>query len=536
MIYYHQMQQSFNAKDIVLQQVDEFVNVWREANKKRRIPRPTADYTYIENFFTRVIADRNKRADAIDSEAHAKVINMAQILLPYPTYLEQCMDGRLFGPLLGLYGGIGHTLSVAGGILHEFVRREEDQQLELLPNSNFAQLLKKYLNAPGVTGIVEVLDSHIGCAARESEEIAKGKNPADHGLLSDVLLKLEMCNAMIAYVKKTFHGEKAMYPINISTDPHNGFMYMGLATERAFRFAEEHGGFTEEVLNTLVQKEWVFSTRHFAQDPQVEKLFATYSFPIDITHQYTESAHEIWSRVEKIKDQLLPFIKQKLFLVYPHVKDNKDRQKEMQERALVLLVNAFTGYLHQQYPNYPYAEHHEEGVFVSKGNNPPYEIAMFGESSLDMKNLPSNIELAASIVRNNRKSKRVVDASGIFSCLEDFIAAPVGVILQVKVLDPLPAAEWKKFLQINWSDVQDISWDTMHSSEFFNYLEDKAGDIPLCVVNAINKLRRRMAILYDVQESISSRLVDHDSIVLPIISDVNMRVRFIVPFLKTGLS
>src|SRR5207302_513647 len=135
-------------------------------------------------------------------------------------------------------------------------------------------------------------------------------------------------------------------------------------------------------------------------------------------------------------------------------------KKELEERAILLLVNAFTGFLHKKfYKHYPYAEHHEEGVVVAKGNNPPYEVSLFGESSLDMNNLPSNITLAASIVRNNRKVNRVVDVSGVFQDNNTFVAAPVGVLLQVKVLDEFPKEEWEKLLKINWSDLEDVAWE-----------------------------------------------------------------------------
>lgn len=528
------MKANLSATDVLSKQVDDFVKTLSIPNKKRKIPRPDEDYAYIHSFFSRVITDRNKRANTIDSPEFSEATKTAKRLLPYPTYLENCMDGRLFGPLIGLYGHIGDVLSVAGGILYEFVR-DEDQQLTLSPQSNFAQLLKKYLNQSHTKSISLVIDSHVGCAARGAEEAARGKFPNDNGLLTDVLHKLEMTDAVKEFVMTTYKGEKRIFPMNISTDPKDGFLYMGLAQEPALEYAIQEEGYTEEVLKTLTEKGQIISARQISQELNVKSVFEKHIFFIDITHNYGETAVQIWKHIDEMKNELLPVIIKKIEKVYPKLKDNNRRKKELEERALVILVNAYTGFLHKKYYTaYPYAEHHEEGVFVSKGNNPPYEISMFGESSIDMRNLPSNINLASSIVRNNRKNDRVVDETGIFNQADEFVSAPVGVVMQVKVLDVLPNKDWDKFSQLNWYDIKQIPWDTMSENAFMNYLEDKAGTMPVCVANAINKLRQRMGILYDIDEAISTRLIDHDIIVLPIISDVSKRVRFIVPFIKTG--
>jgi hypothetical protein len=529
------MSSQISSSEVLLNQVRQFVASFESANKKRKMPRSKEDYRYIEVFFNKVIADRNKRADVIDAPEHQKAIKIARKLLPYPTEMESCMDGRIFGPLIGLYGHIGGTLSLAGGILHDFVRSEEDQKLHLLPHSNFAHLLKKHLERPSVESIVEILDSHIGCAARETEEIAKGKYPKDHGLLTDVSLKLEMCEAMKAFVEDEYDGAKIIYPVNISLDPHSGFLYMGLATARAIDFAIKHGGFTDEVLNELVQKHWIISTKHIADEPEIRSIFEKNIVAIDMTKKYGETADAIWEKINAMKEKLLPIILQKLLIVYPYIKNNQKRKKEFDERAIIILINAFTGFLHQmQYPQYPYAEHHEEGVFVAKGNNPPYEVALFAESSLDMKNLPNNIELASSIVRNNRKVERVIDTSGLFKNLDSFVCAPVGVLLQVKILERMEKDDWKLLLAINWSDLQHIGWETMADTEFMSYLENKMGSMPLTVANAINKLRKRTAMLYDKEQPIASNLIENDIMVLPIISDISKRVRCVIPFLKIG--
>src|ERR1051326_2161225 len=98
--------------------------------------------------------------------------------------------------------------------------------MHIIPNSNFGQMLRDDLKDENIHAIVEIIDSHVGCAAREAEKIARGKYPKDNGLLTDVIQKLEMCEAMKEYVHTLFNRKKDIFPINISTDPQNGCMYM----------------------------------------------------------------------------------------------------------------------------------------------------------------------------------------------------------------------------------------------------------------------------------------------------------------------
>ena len=68
---------SEKSLDILTKEVKEFVNTLKKANKNRIIPRPQEDYQFIEAFFNRVIADRNKRADEIDSEKFVEASKIA---------------------------------------------------------------------------------------------------------------------------------------------------------------------------------------------------------------------------------------------------------------------------------------------------------------------------------------------------------------------------------------------------------------------------------------------------------------------------
>ncbi|MGH7246024.1 MAG: hypothetical protein ACREGI_03760, partial [Candidatus Levyibacteriota bacterium] len=250
---------------------------------------------------------------------------------------------------------------------------------------------------------------------------------------------------------------------------------------------------------------------------------------------YGESAKEVWENVDKMKDTLLPIIKKRLCDAYPRLRIKSDVvQKELQERSVLILASSYTGFLHANLPEYPYGKHKEEGVLVSKGNNPPFHTDMFGVSSLDSQNLASGVELAVSIVRGNRKNKHIAEGSELFKSIDDFIATPVGILLQVRGLENVTEEEWGKITNTNWSDMLDMPWDSMSDSDFMEYLEEKIPDVSLSVGNALNKLRKRVGILYQMGEPTSEHLIEHDIVILPHIADESRRIRSIIPFLKLG--
>ncbi|HLD01649.1 MAG TPA: hypothetical protein VJC10_02115, partial [Patescibacteria group bacterium] len=217
-------------------------------------------------------------------------------------------------------------------------------------------------------------------------------------------------------------------------------------------------------------------------------------------------------------------------------------------RATLLLANAFSGFLENEHPQdsghthsdgkphhmYSYGVHEEEGVRVSEGGYPPYEISMFVVFSLDEVNLATNIDLAVSLVRANRKEKRVEDRSGIFKNPLDFAQAPVAIALHELIRDKqLSDEDWEALSIIDWSDLPNAPWDTMTDEAFDNYLESK-GKIPLSVANGIRRLRHRMRILFDPDQAISHHLVNQDEVVLPLLADRNRRIRCLIPFVKLG--
>ncbi len=526
---------SEEKENILVEQVDSLVKRLEEANSKRDIKKAQADYTYIREFFKRIIHNRNSRAGEIDSPKYQEVLKIAQKLLPYPVSFLHCMDGRVFGPLIGLFGRVGDSVGVAGGIINEFVRHEDSQEYYLIPDANYAHHLRKAMQKHDSPVHVEIMDSHLGCAAREVAENAKGKFPKDHGLFADVIQKDAMRGAVVTYIKERYKGTRELLAMQISLDLHNGCMYMGLGTQGVIKEAMKKQSYDSDMIAELVRKEMIISTEQIASDPVFVKEFEKHDFPIDLANNYGESAVAIWKSVEKMYPQLSMLLKKKLYKVYPIFDNNPTYAKEVEERALIILVNTFIGYLHKKhYDTYPFAHHEEEGIFLGKGTNIPYAIDMFVVSTMDMDAVTSNVELSASLVRNNRKAKRVAQGQEFFADANEFIAAPVCAMMQVKVLDDLLEKEWEHVSHINWEDFEEIEWSKMSDQAFLDYLEEQDPDVPIAVANAINKLRHRLAFLYDIDRGIAPFLIEQDIVILPVISDTSLRVRAVIPFLKTG--
>jgi hypothetical protein len=361
--------------------------------------------------------------------------------------------------------------------------------------------------------------------------------PQDHGLLADVSLKHEMGGAMVSYVRKVFSGKKTIIPIQLSMDPHNGTMFMGLGTETALKIGQAKGGYTEDVLESLIAEGKIIHTGNLLTHAKLQEIFANHEFPIHLRTDYSNTAITLWKNIFKFKEDALPVIREKLYKIYPHIKEDRKLLPELQTRALLLLANAYTVYLlRKTYKEYPFAQHTEEGVFISKGTNPPFAVDMLGETTLDMNKLPSNLQLAVSIIRSNRKTQRITDKTGTFTNIDKFVSAPVGLILKVRVLEHIDEKEWETIEKMNWMDITKIPWETMSDMDFLRFLENKMPTMRISLANAINKLRERMAMLYNYENVTSPYLIDQDIIMLPTISDESRRLRLVIPFLKTGFN
>src|SRR5205085_2843984 len=136
----------------------------------------------------------------------------------------------------------------------------------------------------------------------------------------------------------------------------------------------------------------IISNEVLTTDAVVVSVFDEYDFPINWKKEYIQSAKSFWHAVSVMKKKILPFYYEKLQTIYPHLKETDPQTKqELEIRAMLLLTNGFSGYLHRKHPHgethqqanihYPYGVHTEEGIIISQGEFPPYSISMFALSS-----------------------------------------------------------------------------------------------------------------------------------------------------------
>jgi hypothetical protein len=534
---------SVDINTSLLKNIDTFISTLETYNKKRPLEnqRKQRDYDFLRDYYHRFIIERNTRALEVNSKEYKKIRDRARKLFPFTTLWNLCMDGRIKTVTTnGVTAGIGSSIRVPGGILREFVRDEEGK-LMLLEDSNFARLLVQALGWG--EPIAEVFDSHVTCAARKEEEIARGRSTTDSGLLNDITTKKEMLDAIDRFVEERY-GENLVLGIQTSFDPRNGFMYMGLETEEALSEAEAYakkhtteGGrlqmeYTPEVLESLTKSGKIIWTQTLSQEEEIASELKKVAFTPKWTKQYVYTAEKFWEAIEMLLPKLTPYIEKKLYTIYPYLKKTP-YAAEKEERVLLLLTNLFNGYLQNQ-DTYPFAYHKEEGISISKGSFPPYELSEFVVLDTDEKNLSINVELASLLVRSNRQEGRISDRSKKIQNAVDFTQAPVPLVVQNILGEYVDERKWKDLVGIDWSDMPK-NWDKMSDREFFVYLETK-GDMHLLVVLGINDLRHRMALLLDHDQIIASRLMSHHFVALPILTDKNRMCYMILPFVKHGFT
>lgn len=552
--------------------IDLTIGLYGDYNQKLpdELQRPESDFTFLSNFYRSFITDRNRRAEEVTSEEHAKNVELANSILPMTTLAVLCMDGRVkMVHTNGFTADIGSAIRTPGGLLNEFIRI--DGKLTLDPESNFGTLLFDALTKSD--NVAEVFDSHYGCAARTGEEAATGNFPSDAGLLRDILHKKEM----IQTTREMLSGRKVTTGKNIALiqttfNPVTGYMYMGLERDESLNTARDHAResaigsgknpdraakyaqYTKDVLQELILQRKIISTGALISDPKIKSAFDNHAFPINRQKEYIKSEVKFWEEIAGLKEELAPYLSEMVLNLYPHLAENTEAaQKELQERTILLLTNAFNTYLHnpkhneveylkmddhnyEKQDHYPYGIHNEEGVKVSEGGHPPYDIPMFVVYSGDIENLSEGIELASGLVRKNRLDGRIADRSGNYTDPEEFAAVPVPVIMQeiirgnngTKITD----TEWSKLEQADWSDMPK-NWEAMSHDLFDKYLLKKGISSHL-IIKGVQNVRKKMARIYDPSQESSSHLRDLYKTAIPIICDQQRKTHTIIPFIKVG--
>lgn len=557
------------------EKVDHFFTLFRNFNDKlpELIRRSERDFIFLEHFSSSFLIDRNRRGEEVQSERYEKTQKKAAALIPVKLYYRLCMDGRVKAVHTnGMTADTAGAIRTPGAGLKEFIRI--DGKLVLDPQSNYASRLDASRQVNDYSS--QDVDSHLRCAARSGEERATGSFPGDFGLFRDVMHKAEEIQASQEYLAShdysVSNDEGELFFIQTSFDPITGYSYMGLETPKAVEHAKEkarnnakaagkdpeqaarYAEYTKDVLRELIEEGKIISTGHLISQSPIKEAFEREYFEPDRVNRYVETAEMFWDKIEILWPELLPVLKEKLVSVFPELEATDEAtQKELEQRAMLLLTNAFNAHIHnkdhnemeylemddEQYEeegHYQYDKHDEAGVKVSEGGHPPYHIPMFVIYSEDIENLSAGIELASGIVRENRLKERVKDTSGQYDTKEDFTMAPIPVVMQEIIRNAqnvqIEPKDWKHLEGIDWEDLPK-NWHSMSENQFRDYLIQKGISNALLQKGILN-LRKKMARIYDPSQESSSHLNDLYKVALPIVCDQDRITHTIIPFVKVA--
>lgn len=512
---------------VILPQLDMFLGV-RGSVLEKHEPRSERNHLFLKETFVEMIAERNKRAEDLDSSEVHEAIGIVNRLLPYFTYGVLCMDGRvnrtlMFGIPIGSKGGF---IRLPAGDPQEFAPAEKGGVM-LRPNSYFANVLDKA--APEDVEIVEVLDSHVGCAARNRIEEPKSQDRGDKGLLQDVKRKKKIATALLGRSEKTI-------PVQTSFDPTHGYLYMGLEKDAVLAQAEKADGFTPKLLEDLADQDEILYTGNIVHDPQIQKLFEEHQIDqFDWESNYRNTTVSFWRNIDRMvtNNHLAEYL-QKTYIkeIFPGM-----NEKELQERSILVLANAYNAYHLNKDGQYPHAEHKESCIVISEEESGPLgkspSFALFSDAT-DMYD--ENLRLAEGLIRSNRKEGRVKDHTGQYSNEDtesDFARAPVPVLHQTIIREE--GTDWDHVRAIV-SDEGAIpkDWYKINSKQFQDHLRKIDPFMPLSTYNALDALRREMSAIYDPEGNTDEALFDGSLEIVPVLVDSKRRVQAIVPFIHFG--
>lgn len=523
----------------ISEQLAQYLEAEKKINNRRANPRNDIGpaLAMLQFKFGRFIESRNQRVEDLGSTelCEAKDIKREIFPLGIPK-LVLCLDGRIMPKTVA--GMQGNAVRVAAADVAGFVPRRNDGHLMLRPESSFAELLKRAFSK--TDQLVEVLDSHIGCAARgKAESETKGTKPEDGGVSTDVRRQKAKAKAIREFVQQTYNGAKQIWVFQTSFDPHTGFMYMGLEVDGNLHdpLVQERG-YSIFVLETMVLQERIVSTKHLLEeaDGQIKAIFEENKFELDYEHDFRYSSVRFWQTVKAIADKVAPLIEAKLIKVYPHLQQ-QENAAELRQRAVLLLANCFNAFLLNQHGHYSYGEHDESIIVATRSEKGPFPTARPFSVYPESPNLSHDIRLAQGLIRNNRRDGRIsreekAVAAKFFPVTENYALSPVPMVCFERmetVCNDLEAVQ-----KANWSDLIDLNWIGMSDTEFSDYLKRKVPNLTLSTGETINKLRHRAIKLYEPGQPATELLLGGGIVPLWVLAGPNRMNYAILPFLTAG--
>ncbi len=503
--------------------------------------------TYLREKLARIMRERNERAEEIRTPEVREAADIANRLFGCRTFINYCVDGRVVPALMfGIVAGIrGGRLESPAGDSPDFVRSRDARDefaLVIRPGSPFEELLRVAMEK-NPERLVQVLDSHCGCAAKEGECGRLAKETDDKGLRRDVLRKRGMARAMESWARtwteRNGNGRNGRRVIAIQTsfDPHHGDLYMGLETDEALQ-RSEGTDFTPEILDALAAEGKIIATGRLAREPRFattfETLYSGFDPKPDWGKAYAQTAIQFWKAMDEMaaeRDSLLSEVCRRLIArtgPYPDLRD----EHELRHRSLLVLANAFNAYCNNRDGRYEFHEHEEPFVEVSEKRYGPYAQNNGFGVAIHHPKRPEHTAFSASIVRKNRLAGRT--RSAVYDSPQEFAEAPVPVIVKEVVRRDLSEEEWTRLRRIDWSFLREADWSAMDTGAFKSLLLRHGVNVDLDVFDALDKLRQAMADLYSPEEDTGPELLNGSLFAMPVLANGQRGMELVIPFHLRG--
>ena len=464
-----------------------------------------------------------------------------------------CVDGRLLSKLMGGFlGGAYH--SPAGGN-PEFREGADADGKMYLEEGTFSSMIDEHLSE--YDGITEILDSHLACAAgckntAAAHNFPTGKEPKTLNALAlyeDVMLKKQKAGAIKDYVERKYEGTKETDVMQVSFDPHNGALFMGLEKEENLALAKQAGGFTPELLAELTEKGEAIDTHQLAEGP-LKTIFTSHWFALDYVENYQESTHEFNAHIGVMNKEALEKIKPVLIKAFPAL-GLPASAVELKKRAELLLSNAYSHFLltrdkDGKPSHYPFSEHRETFITVTRSEKGPYgEESFFIAPSSPEKH--DDIELTRGLIKGNREAGRMYSEEKMVvgkvygeGAKEAYATEPVPIVFFSRFeADIYEHPEILKRIQdADWSSLSNAKWIDMSEDEFRDFvdrtLDVEGKSLPLFVYEALGKMRKEATTMYKSSHVTSKNLRNGNLTPIWSLADQDRKTVALIPFVTKG--
>lgn len=500
-----------------------------------------------------VIDIRNKRAEEIASPEVRRAVKQARDFMhgdsegAVKTF--SCSDGRLEVPLnWGIPDAQRKSIENPGAFVPDTVKAKDGSHV-FVEGSKFKKLVASVVARNDTT--VQVIESHMGCAARKLKtEREKGIVPADQGLSLDVKEKKKLAGAFTSYQNEVNtllpdDKKKRIIPIQTTYDPNTGFMYMGLEKKNVLGSVQEGEGFTVDTLKELAVNMDIISTELMLDGKvrdgsgrTIRNIFEEYRVKdFNWDTNYSATASRFWDNMTEMaeKTPLLETIDELVCWVFPEA-DAKERSY----RTKLLGMNAYNAF-HENV----HKEHNESVIVISPGENGPYKkhnAFTISEEGKTLEKIISSIDIGEGLIRSNRVSGRVSKPE--YCSLSDtrYASSAVPVFVKSEVREDILTSEWVKFDTLLKHDRKDQdpqykkfipdNWHEIESETFEKHIA--SFDIADGIKGALVRLHTGMRELSRTDTTLHDRVLSRRLELVPVIGDKDTGIKAVVPFIYEG--